>query len=188
MILQRWIGRALRSRRAGEERLVWHHPAIAAAPISLELTSASIAQDQTIPLAHAGKGVGDNVSPALRWGELPRGTRELLLIVEDADAPLPRPFVHAIAGITPELSQLPEGALNPDVTPGIWLGLNSFGRAAYAGPRALPAHGPHRYSFQMFALDRKLEFDQAPRLKEVLSRLDGAVLARGRLDGIFERL
>lgn len=187
--LTRLLGRLLRGRRAGEHRLAWYHPAVAAAPDLLVLGSDSFGAGQSIPTAHAGKGVGANRSPALAWHAPPTETRELVLIVEDADAPLPRPFVHLIAtGIDPAVPGLPEAALNDTASIRASLGRNSFGKAAYAGPRALPGHGPHRYTFQLLALDRKLHFDRPPTLREVLAQLDRSVLARGRLDGVFERV
>lgn len=187
-MLSRLLGRLLRGRKAGEDKLAWYHPAVAAAPATLQLRSGSFADGETIPRRHAGRGVGDNLSPALSWSGLPEGTRELLLIVEDADAPLPRPFVHLIAsGIDPQLPGLAEGVLDGPANRFAALGRNSFGKPAYVGPRALPGHGPHRYSFQLLALDRALRFDTPPKLRELLAGLDGAVLARGRLDGLFER-
>ena len=187
-MLGRFLGQLLKGRRAGEHRLAWHHPAISAAPALLELRSGSFNDGQSIPVAHAGNGVGANRSPGLAWQNVPPGTQELVLIVEDADAPLPRPFVHLVAtGIRPTSLGLPESALNDATNAYASLGRNSFGKAVYAGPRALPGHGPHRYSFQLLALNRALLFSRPPTLREVLDRLDGAVLARGRLDGVFER-
>ena len=63
----------------------------------------------------------------------------------------------------------------------------TFGHVGYAGPRALPAHGPHRYIFQLLALDRRLAFDRPPKLGAFLAAIDGAVLASGRLTGLFAR-
>jgi hypothetical protein len=116
-------------------------------------------------------------------------TAEFVLIVEDPDAPLPRPFVHAIViGIPPESSKLAEGALSAllPTSQGI-LGRNSYGLAAYVGPRALPGHGPHTYVFQISALGKRLSFAQPPTRRELVAALDGVVSARGRLDGTFEQ-
>jgi phosphatidylethanolamine-binding protein (PEBP) family uncharacterized protein len=81
---------------------------------------------------------------------------------------------------------LQEGALEATQS-GRVLGRTSAGRVAYAGPRALPGPGPHRYVFQLLALDRTLSFDRPPSRAELLRALDGAVLARGRLDATFEQ-
>ena len=184
--IARLIGRALRGRRAGDTHLAWNQPAIAQAPVSLGLTSAWFAEGGTIPLAAAGPGVGANVSPPLRWNAAPAGTQSLALLMEDPDAPLRRPFIHLIAySLAPELTELPEGALGS--LPGIEFGRGTFGHAGYSGPRALPAHGPHRYIFQLLALDRRLAFDRAPKIGAFLAAIDGAVLASGRLTGLFAR-
>ena len=188
-MIERLLGRVLRGRHAGDAHLAWSHPSLSAAPDSIALKSPSFESGGDIPLRFAGKGVGENVSPALSWSDLPSRTKSLVLIVEDPDAPLRRPFVHLIAiGIDPALVTLGEGALSGKVLPpGVSRGRNSFRRAAYAGPRALPGHGPHRYVFQLLALDRSLSFDRPPSLAELLNALAGAVIGRGRLDGIFER-
>jgi Raf kinase inhibitor-like YbhB/YbcL family protein len=181
----RLVARLLRRVRAGEGELIWNAPAIAKAPASITLTSPAFAAGAVIPRQHAGKGIGENLSPALAWDGVPVEAKELVLVIEDPDAPLPRPFVHAIVlGIQPQSHGLAEGELSSgEVT----LGRNSFGRRAYAGPRALPGHGPHTYAFQLFALAHPLSVGRAPNRAELLRALDGAVLARGRLDGVFER-
>jgi hypothetical protein len=75
----------------------------------------------------------------------------------------------------------PAGGLIPGA------GHNTIGRSAYAGARALPGHGLHRYVFQLFALDRGLSFTKPPRLRGLLRAMRGSVIARARLDAFFER-
>jgi Raf kinase inhibitor-like YbhB/YbcL family protein len=192
MGLNRLIGRALRGMRAGRSHLAWNAPE-AISPICIELRSPAFAPGAPIPLRHAGVGVGDNLSPPLTWGTLPLDTAELALIIEDPDAPLPRPVIHAVVtGIAPQSGALPEGALNVNSSvapsgPHFHLGRGSFGRLGYAGPRALPGHGRHTYVFQIFALDRHLELSDHPTRDQLVHALRGAVLGRGRLEGTFER-
>jgi len=185
----KFVIRLLRNVRAGEKSLVWYHPSIATAPASIVLSSPSFGAGHPIPPKHAGKGVGDNISPALSWTGVPSESEELALVFEDRDAPLPHPFVHVIVvGIPAETSSLNEAALSMVPPAQGMLGRNSFRRQAYAGPRALPGHGPHYYAFQLLALRRKLTFERPPDRKTLLAALEGAVIARGRLDGTFERL
>lgn len=133
-------------------------------------------------------GVGDNVSPALAWTGVPSEATEVALVIEDPDAPLPRPFVHAVVvGIPADISGLAEDALSALPPTLGMLGRNSFRRQAYAGPRALPGHGPHNYAFQLLALRRKLTFERPPDRKTLLAAIKDSVVARGRLDGTFER-
>ena len=186
-MISRILGILLSGIHAGQTHLAWNHPAVARAPDSLRLTSDSFAAGGLIPRHFAGKGVGDNVSPALSWSDPPPGTQELVLVMEDPDAPLPRPFVHLIAyGISSDTRTLPEAALAPS-NQTLRFGRNTFAGTGYTGPRALPAHGPHRYVFQLFALKNRLSFDQPPSLKALLTAMEGSVIARGRIDGTFEQ-
>lgn len=183
------LGRLLRGFSAGENKLLWHHAVAGNAPVCIELSSPAFAKLAFIPLAHAGHGIGGNRSPALNWQGMPSAAQELLLVIEDADAPLPKAFVHAIAwGISVSQTGLAEGALNDHRAASIRLGRNTFGRADYAGPRALPGHGPHRYSFQLLALSTCLSFERPPSRDQLLEAIEGKVIGRGRLDGIFERV
>jgi Raf kinase inhibitor-like YbhB/YbcL family protein len=182
------IGRLLHNVRAGERKLAWYHSSIASAPVSIVVSSPSFSSRSPIPVRFAGLGVGDNVSPPLHWSGVPQEAAELAIIFEDPDAPLPRPFVHAlVTGIPSSFSGLAEGALSELPSASVAVGYNSFRRVGYAGPRALPAHGPHNYVFQVLALRRQLAFDRPPNRKQLLAGLAGNVIARGRLDGTFER-
>lgn len=187
-MLNRLLGRVLRGRGATENTLIWNHKAVAFAPVVIELRSPAFASMGQIPLSYVGSAHGGNLSPPLEWSGLPPETQELVLIIEDGDAPLPFAFVHAIAvGIAPELKGLPVGALSIASRGLLSLGRNTFGNPAYVGPRPLTGHGPHRYSFQLLALNRRMHFDSPPNRSQLLKALEGAVIGRGRLDGVHEQ-
>jgi Raf kinase inhibitor-like YbhB/YbcL family protein len=184
----RIIGRALRGVRAGESKMAWNHPSTSS-PASIALWSPAFLDGEAIPIAHAGKGVGEGVSPPLRWSNLPAETAELVLIVEDPDAPLPAPSVHLIAtGVAPDVSGLPAGALNATAdSEGLQLHHGRLNRKGYFGPLPPPGHGSHRYVFQLFALARPVETRETLNRKTLLEAIEGKVVARGRLTGLFER-
>ncbi|MBN9327064.1 MAG: hypothetical protein BGO38_01225 [Cellulomonas sp. 73-145] len=48
------------------------------------------------------------------------------------------------------------------------------------------AYGPHRYVFQLFALDQRVELPDAYTLDDALKAVAGHVIARARLDGSYE--
>jgi len=146
-----------------------------------------------IPQRHSGAGVGNDISPHLEWTGAPAATTELVVIVEDPDVPLPRPIVHClITGIAPQVHEIPEGALNlgsgqHGTDPPFVIGRGTARRRGYAGPRPIPGHGPHRYIFQMFALDTTTGLGEDATLTRTLAAIDGHVIARAKLTGIYER-
>jgi hypothetical protein len=187
--IERALGRLLRRRRAGEAKLAWFDPRLAGLPPTLILESPAFADGGAMPARSAAKGVGDNLSPALRWSGAPAATRAFMLIVEDPDAPTPRPIVHALAlDIPADRVGVAEGALAPGADPGFALGRGAFGRVGWSGPRPIAGHGPHAYVFQLVALARPLGLDATASLAEALAAMAGAALARGRLTGFYERL
>lgn len=187
MTVARILGRALSGIRAGECRLAWNNDAFAHASDCISLASPAFGPNGLMPVRFAGQGVGDNISPPLTWTGVPEAAAELVLILEDPDAPLPRPVVHLIAArLSPRWPGLAEGALSGPPGQVIRFGRGSFGRYGYAGPRPLPGHGPHRYVFQLAALRQPLPSRALTSVDAVLSALKGCVLARGRLTGTYE--
>lgn len=181
------IGRALRNRRAGQHTLVWARPDLQA-PETFALTSPAFDHGGPIPERHRGRIFGPDVSPALAWTPPPPGTRELVLVVEDPDAPRRTPPVHALTvGIEPSLAGLPENGLAaPSPVAGVRHGKGALGHRGWAGPMPPRSHGVHTYAFQLFALDDRLELPGAFTLADVLPAMAGHVLARARLDGTYE--
>jgi Raf kinase inhibitor-like YbhB/YbcL family protein len=155
------------------------------APESVTVTSSAFTDGGTMPQSSAGKGVGDNVSPPLRWTGLPPGTRQLVLIIDDIDVPLPRPLLHTIGVIEPTVESVAAGCLQPGTT-GMRFIRADLGHRGYAGPRPIPGHGPHHYRFQVFAIDEPIP-DNVTSAKALLAAMSGHVLARGVLTGTYER-
>jgi Raf kinase inhibitor-like YbhB/YbcL family protein len=187
-VIARLLGILLRGRHAGDARLLHHELPAEPGEVSLQLSSSAFIAGGTIPDRYAGEGVGDNVSPPLRWSVPPSGTVELVLVMEDPDAPLRRPFVHLIAaGIDPFVTGFSEGILGADSSAACVLGITTFRHRGYSGPRALPGHGPHRYVFQLFALGERSGLARGARRGELVAALKGKLLARGTLEGYSER-
>jgi hypothetical protein len=167
-------------------------------PEGLSVTSQNFEEGEPIPPEHAGKRVGGkNLSPHLTWSSPPPETTELLLVVEDLDVPTPKPAVHCLVLIDPSRlgssNQLPPGALSArEPASGVRVLRSTISRG-YHGPEPIKGHGPHRYTFQIFALSRQAsstvdgaKLDRA-RPRALLSSLTAPVTARGRLTGTYER-
>ena len=146
------LGTLLKNRRAGETGLAWNLPALAG-PETLGLRSPDFAPGTALPQVHAGRRAGGaNTSPALGWRAAPPGTAQLLLVIEDVDAPTRTPFVHCVALLEPDLVTVPTGGLDADAPAhGVRVLRSGMGRG-YLGPEPIRGHGPHRYVFQLFAL------------------------------------
>ncbi len=149
------------------------------------LTSSAFVHGGSIPPTYTCDG--RDVSPPLAWRDLPAGTRSLVLIVDDPDAPDPRAprmtWVHwVLYNLSPHLTGLPEAAALP---PGAAAGINDFGRTRYGGP--CPPIGRHRYFFKLYALDTVLPDLGHAGKGEVEQAMAGHVLAQAVLMGTYER-
>jgi Raf kinase inhibitor-like YbhB/YbcL family protein len=132
------------------------------------------------------------VSPRLEWTNVPAGTVSFVLILHDPDVAMKRTIedvlhwmVINIPGTARELpenvpatAQLPDGTIQPK---------NMRGAAGYMGPGA-GAQGPyHHYTFELFALDIKLDLGAEATRADVLKAIDGHILGKGVLVGRFHR-
>lgn len=147
----------------------------------LRVRSPQIEPQAPIPARHTA--YGDDISPVLQWDAAP-GARAYALLVEDPDAPGAQPFVHWVAwNIPPEQHALPEGIAtveSPRAPAGMKQGVNDAGRIGYFGPRPPPGP-PHRYHFQVFALDRPLDLAARATREDLLRAIEGHVIAKGEL-------
>jgi Raf kinase inhibitor-like YbhB/YbcL family protein len=178
------LGGVFRHVRAGPHRSPLAGAAFAA-PESITVTSTAFADGGAMPRSSAGKGVGDNTSPPLRWDGLPPETRHVVLIIDDVDVPLPRPLLHTVAVIDPTLGGVEAGTLQPGTT-GMRFIRADLGNRGYAGPRPIPGHGTHHYRFHVFAIDEPIP-DTVATAKALLAAMGGHLLARGMLTGTYER-
>jgi len=181
------VGHALAGVRSGlGKSMAKQH--FAGAPEAIAVTSPAFGRDAPIPSQHTADGAG--LSPPIAWQGLPAGTLSAVLVVEDADSPTPEPLVHAMVLDLPGRDgALAAGALKSPAGAGAphRLGQNSFLRAEYLPPDPPSGHGPHRYAFQVFALDGPVTLAAGAGRGEVVAALKGHVIAKGVLIGTYER-
>jgi Raf kinase inhibitor-like YbhB/YbcL family protein len=123
---------------------------------------------------------GSDTSPPLQITGVPSGTKSLVLIADDPDAPSGF-FTHwLIWNIAPQTTSISEG--NP---PKGVHGTNDFGKSEYKGP--CPPSGTHKYSFKVFALDRELDLRSGAKRSQLDAAMKGHVIAQGELVGRYAR-
>ena len=127
-----------------------------------------------------------DVSPDLAWTGVPEGTKTLVLICDDPDAPVGT-WVHwVLFNIPPEETGLPaEIAPEAEMANGARHGTNDFRRLGYGGP--CPPGGTHRYFFKLYALDIALDLDSGATKAQVEDAMQGHILAEGQLMGRYAR-
>lgn len=133
---------------------------------------------------------GWDMSPPLFWTQPPEGTKSLVLIVDDPDAPDPEAprttWVHwLLYNIPSDINSLAEGVAIRDLPPGCRQGRNDWGRAGYGGP--CPPRGKHRYRHTLYALDTVLPDLKNPLRKALEKAMEGHVLAQTELTGMYQR-
>jgi Raf kinase inhibitor-like YbhB/YbcL family protein len=106
---------------------------------------------------------GENISPELRWENVPAGTQSFAVTIYDKDAPTGSGFWHwIIYNIPADITELPSDAGNPakNLAPaGSMQGNNDAGMPGYLGP--CPPPGPiHEYLITVYALKTKLSLDK----------------------------
>lgn len=135
------------------------------------------------------------VSPALNWTQVPPGTQSFVLLLHDPEPVLNKSpkmdITHWLVWNIPATAtglpeNFPQGE-RPDGTRQVSLRANG-----YMGPGAPP--GPyHHYTFELYALDTKLDVPQGePRAaamtrEAVFNAMDGHVLGKAVLVARFHR-
>ena len=189
------IGRALRDRRAGLDQLVYNQVDLRQGKAAITVTSGDFIDHAPLPVSCTADG--DGLSPSLSWTTLPPSAMEVLVLVEDADSPTPHPLVHAIAvmpaegrdGIANgELSDNAAIRRSEDTAPDrVQLGRNSYLQVGWLPPDPPPGHGPHRYAFQVYALNANVQFRGHPGRDAIVEALHAHAIASGCLIGTYER-
>jgi Raf kinase inhibitor-like YbhB/YbcL family protein len=146
----------------------------------ITVTSTAFAEGGTIPRRHTCDG--EDVSPPLDLTGVPDAAAELVVLVEDPDAPHGT-FVHWVVwGADPGATHWAAG----QVPRGATQGRNGFRKNAYGGP-CPPKGKPHHYVFEVFAADKELELSADASADDVKHALTGHTLASGTLTGRYGR-
>ena len=153
--------------------------------MTLSIFSPAFGEGEVIPSIYTCEG--SDISPQLDWIGIPEETKSLALIVDDPDAPSGT-FTHwVIFNIPPDSNGLAEALpLTPRLADGSVQGGNDFGRIGYGGPCPPPGK-PHRYRFNLYALDKQIDLGAGSAKNQVLNAIENHILAKGQLSGTYQR-
>jgi Raf kinase inhibitor-like YbhB/YbcL family protein len=159
---------------------------------ALTLTTTAFADGTQIPAKYTQ--AGEQVSPALTWTNVPQGTQSFVLHMRDPDVARNRTtedqvhwLVWNIPGTATGLPEgVPQGAQLKDGSQQI-----SASGPVYRGPGA-PATGPlHHYTFELYALDTKLDVppgaDAWETRTKIWQAINGHILGKAVYVGLFKR-
>jgi len=151
--------------------------------MQIRVSSPSFGEGQTIPKEFTADG--SNVSPPLQWQGIPAGAKSIALICDDPDAPGGTWIHWVLFDLAPNLPGLPKGATSRDLK-NAKQGTNSFRKIGYGGP-APPPGKPHRYVFNVYALDSNPSLSDGAYARDLELAIQGHVLAKGHVMGIYSR-
>jgi Raf kinase inhibitor-like YbhB/YbcL family protein len=143
----------------------------------LSVMSPTFENNQLIPAKYTCDG--DDVNPPLTIEGVPEGTKTLALIVDDPDCPTGTWDHWIVWNIPATASKIAENTIPGNE------GMNDFRKRSYGGP--CPPSGTHRYFFKVYALDVKLDLSPTSRKRDVEKAMQGHILAKGELVGLYSR-
>lgn len=150
--------------------------------MTLSLSSPAFSHNSNIPKKYTCDG--ENISPPLEISGAPKGTKSLVLIMEDPDVPKnireDGMWDHWIVwNIPADAAEIKENSI-PGIT-----GVNTSGENKYGGP--CPPDRQHRYFFKLYALYDKLNLPESATKADVLEAMWGKVIERAELIGRYKR-
>ena len=159
---------------------------------AMTLTTPAWPDGDPIPVKYTQ--AGEQVSPALNWTNTPPGTQSFVLHMLDPDVARNKTTdtqVHWLVWNIPAAATgLPEGVPKGETLADGSRQISASG-PVYRGPGA-PATGPvHHYTFEIYALDTKIDVtpstDAFETRANVMKAMQGHILGKAVYVGLFRR-
>lgn len=145
----------------------------------MKLTSV-FAHNENIPPEYTCDG--QDLAPVLIVSEVPWEAQELVLIVDDPDAPMGT-WVHwLVYNLPSDTVKIDAGSLPAEAKQG----MTDFGRIGWGGP--CPPSGTHRYFFKLYALNKKLYLPAGITKAELEKVIKDHIIEHTELIGLYKRL
>lgn len=150
-------------------------------PAPMRITSPAFKNNEAIPSKYTCDG--ENISPELRFTDVPSNAQSLTIIVHDPDAPRSGGWTHwVVINMDPSTAGIKE---NGKPTSGLET-TTDFGKSGYGGP--CPPSGSHRYFFYLYALDGTLDLGAEATKQDVETAMEAHILEKAELVGLYKRI
>ncbi len=145
----------------------------------MKLVSPAFQNNGYIPALYSCDDQG--INPPLTITDVPKDAKNLVLIVDDPDAPMGT-FTHWIVwNIPPDAEEITEEMLPQEAVEG----KNSTGEVGWTAP--CPPQGTHHYRFMVFALSKKLNLPEGADRDTLEKEIEDAVIDKTELVGLYQR-
>ncbi|WP_291378556.1 YbhB/YbcL family Raf kinase inhibitor-like protein [Demequina sp.] len=158
---------------------------VSATDAVLTVTSEDFADGAAMPEwttadAFGGQCTGDNTNPQLSWQSPSPDTEGFAITMIDTDA---GGFVHwLVADIPASTTSIDRGASGDLSGVGGSRSMSSTSYGEYFGP--CPPNADHHYEFSIYALDRALALEPGFTHGDLLTAMEGHILAQGSITGL----
>jgi Raf kinase inhibitor-like YbhB/YbcL family protein len=158
---------------------------------AFQVTTTAFTDGGDLPVKYSCAAKADMVSPALTFANAPAGTASFALLLHD-----PEPHIRKsrydithwmIWNIPADARGLPENvAAGADLPDGSRQGKAYNQKNGYAGPCAPPGNS-HHYTWEVFALDAKLDLSADATRDDFEKAIDGHVLVASEVVSLFHQ-
>jgi Raf kinase inhibitor-like YbhB/YbcL family protein len=151
---------------------------------ALMVTSDAFTEGGKIPLKYTGRA--EDISPGLKLSAVSEKAKSIAVIMDDQDVPGLGILTHWVIWNLPVQNFIPENIPHGETVASLGNAMQGigYGRHRYRGPN--PPHGSHRYQFNVYVLDKKLDLSGDSGKKELLKAMEGHILQYGSITGLFE--
>lgn len=155
----------------------------------MEVRTDAFKDQERIPERYVMPGAGgENVSLPVSWSDPPAETASFALTMVDPH-PVANNWIHwMVVNIPADVRSIKEGASGQFMPSRAVELMNSFGKPGYGGPQPPAGSGEHPYVLTIYALsEANVDPGESPGLSDFMSRIDGKVLDKASVTGVFER-
>ncbi len=150
----------------------------------LTVTSDAFVEGGKIPVKYTGRA--EDISPGLKLSAISDKAKSIAVIMDDLDIPIKGILTHWVIWNLPVQDFIPENIPPGENVPSLGNATQGigYGKHRYRGPN--PPFGSHRYQFNVYVLDKKLDIPGNSGKKELLKAMEGHILQFGSITGRFE--